>query len=60
MYNRGRASLADNIRGTWLDTQLGYTYKSGAWDIFVEAGLRAGGSTIRRDWQYKAGASFSF
>ena len=60
MYKGRWARLSDNIRGTWLDTQLGYSCKAGAWDIFVEAGLRAGGSAIRRDWQYKAGASFSF
>ncbi len=60
MYNRGWASLSDNISGTWLDTQLGYTCKAGAWDIFAEAGLRAGGSAITRNWQYRIGANFSF
>ena len=60
MYNRGRASLADNIRGTWLDMMLGYSCKAGACDLFVEGGLRAGGSGVSRDWQYRLGFNWAF
>ena len=61
MYNGSQSiEMADDIRGTWLDTMIGYRYKTGPCDMFVEGGFRAGGSGVGREWQYRLGFNWAF